>query len=149
MEELLKLARKAADQAEVYQVTSDETPVHFQANRLKAIDSKQSSSVSLRIIKDGRLGYAAASGEIDPRKLVDIAVETSRFGMEAKFNFPSYTTFPQVTVLDPEVACIPIAYMINLGQKLIDPLLKNSPEIQCDKPNNTYNSSKSGALFLI
>jgi PmbA protein len=132
MEKLLDLASKSADKAEVFWVSSEETPVHFQANRLKSIDSKQSASVSLRIIKNGRLGYAAASGEIDPRKLVDIAVETSQFGMEAKFDFPSFTSFPDVKILDPGVTCIKIAEMIELGQNLIDPVLKSTPGILCD-----------------
>jgi PmbA protein len=132
MENLLNLACKSADKVEVYWISSEETPVHFQANRLKSIDSKQSTSVSLRIIKNGRLGYAAASGEIDPQKLVDIAVETSQFGMEAKFDFPCSTSFPEVKILDPEVNRITIEEMIDLGQNLIDPILKSTPGILCD-----------------
>jgi PmbA protein len=132
MEELLELARKSADKAEVFQVSSEEVPVHFQANHLKAIDSKQSSSISLRIIKNGRLGYASASGEIDPQKLVNIAVETSQFGMEAKFDFPDCTSFPRVKILDAGVESVTIADMIELGQKLIDPILKSTPGILCD-----------------
>jgi PmbA protein len=132
MEELLDLARKSADKAEVFRVSSEEVPVHFQANRLKSIDSKQSTSVSLRIIKNGRLGYASASGEIDPQKLVNIAVETSQFGMEAKFDFPDCTSFPEVKILDTKVESVTIADMIDLGQKLIDPVLKTTPGILCD-----------------
>jgi PmbA protein len=132
MEEILELARSAADEAEVYWVSAEETPVHFQANHLKTIQNKQSTSVSLRIIKNGRLGYAAASGQIDSRKLVDIAVETAQFGMPAKFDFPSDKVFPGVRILDPEVNSISIADMIELGQKLIDPVLGNTPGILCD-----------------
>ena len=36
MEEILELARKVAEEAEVFQVSSEETPVHFEANRLKS-----------------------------------------------------------------------------------------------------------------
>lgn len=132
MEELLSLAKKKAEEAEIFWVSSEETPVNFQANRLKAIQSKQSSSVSLRIIKNGRLGYAAASGQIDNQKLVDIAVETAQFGMPAKFDLPSAQTFPKIKVVDTEVESIPISEMIELGQKLIDPILQNSPGILCE-----------------
>ena len=132
MEEILALARKFAEEAEVYKVSTEEAPVHFEANRLKAIQSKQSTSISLRLIKNGKLGYAAASGEIDPRKLVDIAVETAEFGMPAKFSFPSAQNFPQVKILDPEVETISIGAMIELGQKLIEPLLKTTDGILCD-----------------
>ena len=118
MENILKLAKKVAEEAEVFQVVSEETPVHFEANNLKSIQSKQSSSVSLRIIKNGRLGYAAASGEIAPQKLVDIAVETAQFGMPAKFQFPSSREFPQVKILDAEVEAVALAEMVELGQKM-------------------------------
>jgi PmbA protein len=132
MEEILDLARKTADEAEVFWVSAEETPVHFQANHLKTIQSKQSTSVSLRIIKNGRLGYAAASGQIDNRKLVDTAVETAQFGMPARFDFPTDKSFPKVEIFDPEVNSVSISEMIDLGQKLIDPVLQNTPGILCD-----------------
>jgi len=132
MEEILALAAKVAEEAEVFSVTSEEIPVQFQANHLKNIQSKQSSSVSLRIIKNGKLGYAGASGEIDKKKLVDIAVETSQFGMPARFSFPQKAAFPAVAVADADVDLVPIADMIDLGQSMIDPVLKSTPGIQCE-----------------
>jgi len=47
----LALAKKVAEEAEVYMVTSEETPVQFESNRLKNIQHKQSQSVALRIVK--------------------------------------------------------------------------------------------------
>ena len=58
MEEILAQAQKAAEEAEVFLVSSEETPVQFETNRLKHIQSKQNTSVALRIIKEGRIGYA-------------------------------------------------------------------------------------------
>ena len=132
MEEILDLARQVAEEAEVFWITSEETPVHFQANHLKAIQSKGSTGVSLRIIKNGRLGYAAASGQVDAQKLVEAAVETASFGLPAAFDFPSARYFPEVKIVDPEVESVTIAEMIDLGQKLIDPLLQSTPALQCD-----------------
>ena len=62
MEELLQRAGRVAEQAELFKVVSEETPVQFEANRLKHIQSKQSTSLALRLIKDGRIGYAATAG---------------------------------------------------------------------------------------
>jgi PmbA protein len=132
MEEILELAKKAAEEAEVFRISSEETPVHFQANHLKSIQSKQSASVSLRIIKNGRLGYAASSGQIDNQKLVDTAIETSQFGMPAQFTFPTNKVFPGIKILDPGVEAVSIEEMIKLGQNLIDPILQYSPAIQCE-----------------
>jgi PmbA protein len=132
IEQILQLARKIADEAEVFWISSEETPVNFHANHLKAIQSKQSTSVSLRVIKNGRLGYAAASGPIDIQKLVDTAGETAQFGMPAKFDFPSTRYFPKVDVLDSGVESITISEMIELGQNLIDPITRSTQGILCD-----------------
>jgi PmbA protein len=132
MERILELALKAAESAEVCWVSSEEIPVHFEANRLKAIQSKGSASVSLRLIKDGRLGYAAASGEIDPQTLVNYALETAQFGALAKFSFPEKRPLPSVSVLDSSVEKVSLAEMVELGQKMITPLQKAQDGIICD-----------------
>jgi PmbA protein len=132
MEKILALAQQVAEEAEVFQIISDEIPVHFEANKLKSIQAKQSSSISLRIIKNGRLGYAAASGDIDAQKLVDNAVETAQFGMEAQFQFPAFRAFPAVKIMDEEVEKVTLPEMVELGQKMIEPVLHNTPEITCD-----------------
>ena len=62
IEQVLGSAQKVAEQAEVFSVSSHETPVHFEANKLKQIQTKESSSAALRIIKEGKVGFSAASG---------------------------------------------------------------------------------------
>jgi len=132
MEEILDLALKVSEAAEVFWASSEETPVSFQANKLKGIQSKQSSSVYLRVIKNGQLGYAAASGYFDNQKLVDIAIETAQFGMPAKFDFPTPGSFPQTKIFDSDVEKIPVSEMIDLGQRLIDPIIRSTQGILCD-----------------
>ena len=61
MEHILAQAKKVAEEAEVFQVSSEETQVHFEANRLKQIQTKQQTSVALRIVKKGRIGYATTT----------------------------------------------------------------------------------------
>jgi len=132
MEEILDLALKVSEAAEVFWASSEETPVSFQANHLKGIQSKQSSSVYLRVIKNGQLGYAAASGYFDNQKLVDIAIETAQFGMPGKFDFPAPGYFPQTKIFDSDVEKIPVSEMIDLGQRLIDPIIRSTQGILCD-----------------
>jgi PmbA protein len=77
LEEILSIARKMADKAEVFQVTARRTPVHFESNRLKQIQSKETIGTALRLVKNGRIGFAQASGYIEPDELVAMALETS------------------------------------------------------------------------
>jgi PmbA protein len=83
--EVLRCAKKVAEQAEVFSVSSRATPIQFEANELKQVQTKESSSTALRIFREGRLGFATASGGGDVEALVDMAVETSQFGSAAEF----------------------------------------------------------------
>lgn len=139
--EVLRLAQKVAEQAEVFYVSSRETPVHFEANKLKQVQTKESTNVALRIFREGKVGFSAASG---PRPslslqgrgmlqdLVDMAVETSRFGNPAKFHFPSSKDYPEVSIFDPQIEKITMEKMIELGNQLIAKVREYAPEINCD-----------------
>ena len=132
MENILAQAKKVAEEAEVFMVSSEETPVQFEANRLKHIQSKQSRSVALRIIKGGKIGYASTTKLDDSQELVNMAVETAEFGMPARFEFPSQTAYPQIEVFDPDIESISIEEMITLGEELIAVVTSHTPDIVCE-----------------
>ncbi len=153
MEHLLEIlcrAQKVAEQAEVFWVSTQETPVDFEANKLKQIQNKESSSVALRIFRGGRIGFSAASGPDGAgkkgspspnlslegrgilRDLLDMAVETAQFGSPASFTFPSLKDYPEVSIFDPQVEKMPMEEMIELGNQLIARVRKYAPDILCD-----------------
>jgi PmbA protein len=131
VEEILALARKVAEEAEVFTVFSEETPIQFEANRLKHIQSKQSTTVALRLIRQGKLGYATATELNNRPELVNMAAETAQFGMAARFEFPSLTAYPKVEIFDPAVESVPTENMVKLGQELVTVLRKHTPELLC------------------
>jgi PmbA protein len=131
MEEILALAKKVAEEAEVFMSSSEETQVRFEANRLKRVESKQSSSVALRIIREGKIGYAVTTRLDDSQNLVNMAVETAQFGTTAKFDFPSSVAYPAVKVFDPETA-VPVEKMVGLGEELIAAIRDHTPDIVCE-----------------
>ena len=132
MERILAQAKKVAEEAEVFLVSAEETPVHFEANRLKHIQGKQSTSVALRIVKDGRLGYATGTDVSDSQSLVNNAVETAKFGTKARFELPPTTPYPPVDIFDPDVESIPIEQMASLGEELIALVTEHTPDIVCE-----------------
>lgn len=131
MEEILARAKKVAEAAEVFTTAVEETSVQFETNRLKHVEGKQSTTIALRLIKNGRIGYALSSGENKDADLVAMAVETAEFGMPAKFELPSFTKFPKVDVYDKKVTEVTPEQMIKTGEELIAPLIKDTPEIIC------------------
>jgi PmbA protein len=132
LEEILDKALKVAQKAEVFQVISYNTPVKFEANRLKHIQTKESISTALRLIKDGRIGFAQAAGKTDADTLVSMALETSAFGSEARFEFPGAGKYQEVKTFDPEVDKIPLDDMVQICQQLIDTVRKHTPDIVCE-----------------
>ncbi len=132
MESILEKAKKVAEEAEVFTVSSEETPVQFETNRLKHVQSKQSTSVALRIIRQGKLGYATATELEDSQNLVDAAVETAEFGMKAEFEFPSLTSHPHVEIFDPDIETVSTEEMTKLGEELISVLRTHTPDLQCE-----------------
>ncbi len=132
MEHILAQARKTAEEAEVYQVTSEETQVRFEANRLKQLQTKQQTNVALRIIKDGRTGYATSSEMGDGTELVANAVETAEFGIKAAFQFPDLTDYPPVDIYDTAVESVPINDMVALGEEMIAAVTGHTQGILCE-----------------
>ncbi len=132
MEELLAQAKKIAEATEVFLVSSEVTPVAFETNRLKHVQSKQTTVVALRLIKQGRIGYAVSTRLEDRAGLVKMAVETAQFGMPAKFRFPHQTSPPQIDVFDPNIDSVTTSEMIRLGEELIATVTEHTPDIICD-----------------
>jgi PmbA protein len=132
VEEILSQARKIAEQAEVFQVSSRITPVNFEANRLKEIQAKESTINALRLIKGGKVGFAQANGYIEPKKLVEMAEETCQFGTAAKFNFPSKKVYPRIDIFDSQVEKINLENMIQTGEQLIAAITQHTPAIVCE-----------------
>jgi PmbA protein len=131
MEDLLKRAKKVAEEAEVFSVSRSETDAVFEANLLKQVVSRETSGRALRLIKNGRIGFSSSNKVDGTKELLDMALEMAPFGAEAKFQFPSLDSYPRVEVYDPMVEKVTEEQMVQLGQSLIDRVRKHTPEIVC------------------
>ncbi len=132
MDEILSLAKKVAEQAEVFQVSSKRTPVNFEANRLKQVQTKESAGTALRLVRDGRIGFAQVDGFIEPQALVNMAVETCQFGMLAKFDFPGPKAYPHIDIFDSQIDDVTTDDMVELGEQLIAAIRQHTPDIVCE-----------------
>ena len=132
LEDLLEKAARVSDEAEVYHLQYRDEPVMFEANRIKLVETRESSGVALRIVKDGRIGFSSTS---DPRNvdgLLHNTLEMVPFGPEAKLGFSSHRNFSTVEVYDPQTENLPKEDMINLGQTAIDRVTGYSSDVMCD-----------------
>ena len=141
MESVLSRAMKRAEQAEVFRVSRTETPVSFEANRLKMLETKESSGMALRVVKDGRIGLSASNDPDDVDGLIERAMEVAEFGAEAKFQLPGACSYANVRMYDPATEAVPIEQMVETGQRMIDDLRKHNQELVCEAGVTKYLSS--------
>lgn len=133
LEPILDLARqRGASQAEAFHVENVETPVRFEANRLKELNSRQTKGVALRVVVNGRIGFASSTRPGDVEELVEAALETAPFGPEAHLEFPAQAEAIDVPVFDPATEALSVDAMIQTGQELIDAARAAEPELLCD-----------------
>ncbi|MBI5882914.1 MAG: TldD/PmbA family protein [Elusimicrobia bacterium] len=89
MEKLLEMAGKAADQAEVFSLDGRSSGAGFENAELHDIKADMACGVSLRVIKDGKLGFAHTRNLRDREELVRNALASLAGGVEAGFTLPS------------------------------------------------------------
>ncbi|MCD6358777.1 MAG: TldD/PmbA family protein, partial [Dehalococcoidia bacterium] len=98
MEHILSLANKVSDEAEVFRVFVEQTPVVFETNRLKQMQSQQSMVTTLRVVCKGRVGLATAAGPFSDEKLVERAVELAELGVSSHLEMPTREKYTNVRI---------------------------------------------------
>jgi PmbA protein len=132
VERLLELASRQAEAVEVCLEESESRPVQFENNQLKYIHTKSRRGASVRLIADGRLGFASTTDLSQPDRLVAQALESARYGQEARFTFPGAAPLPDVAVHDPAVATFRIERGIELGRDAIAEVLAAYADVLCN-----------------
>lgn len=132
MEHILDLAKRHCEQAEVFRLWRHDTPAQFEANRLKSLQTKESSGTALRIVKNGRIGFSATNDPDDIEGLVERAVELSKIGTQAKFDMPGADNYLDIDLFDPLVEQTQVEQMVEIGQSMIDIVRRTNTELLCD-----------------
>jgi PmbA protein len=140
-EQVLELASRRAQQAEVYAVSSQETPVSFEANRLKQIRTTASRSVTLRVIAEGHIGLTSTTRLDAPQDLVDDALALAPFGSKAHFELPAESPKDDVPSYDPTIVELSHEELREIGQGVIEQVTAYNPAVTCSVEVNKYIAS--------
>lgn len=132
-EQVLALAGRSAQWAEVFAASEEETPVSFEANRLRSIETREARGVALRVVVDGRIGFAASSNLADPEALVADALATARFGPRSALAYPAWRVEDvSLDLYDEAAQALSIDAMVQMGQQMIDRVRAEGEDILCD-----------------
>jgi PmbA protein len=120
MEALLEMARKKVDQAEVYSLDEVSDEVRFEDGKLKDIESKSQSGISLRVIRDGKLGFAYTKNLIHPEETFKNALDSLKGGVDAPPSLPSTRLDLSLETYDPSIEGLTNAQMVEEGKRICD-----------------------------
>ncbi len=130
-QEIVGLARRKAA-VEVFEIRSDLIQVEFRQGKLYAQETKLSRGWGVRVIHEGRLGFAYST---DPERLpmtVQAALEVARYGQKIRFNFPGPESRQTVNTFDNRVMLISAQRMVEWGRDLVDAFAARCPEAKLD-----------------
>jgi len=127
MEKLLEMAKQVCNQAEVYSIEDYDNSVSYRDAKLHDVDSKFQSGFSLRIIKDGRLGFAYTRNLIDREELLRNALDSLKGGVEADYDFPLTREIPQLDMYRSSVESLSTSEVVEEVGRVCD-LLKEKTD---------------------
>ena len=121
LENLIDLAKKqGADEIEVIKKSWTDNPVNFENNRLKILESKETSGISIRIIKNNKMSLASSTDENALESLVNSVVELSEYGSPAIFNFTKDKL--DLTSTEERQPPLPLETLVEKGTSIIESL---------------------------
>ena len=126
--DILKQLSAEAEQVEVVNVQSASTTIGFESNRLKTSQVEETRGVAVRVVKNGRLGFAASSDEAATEKLVSNALESAAYGDEIPIAFPVPQSAPKVVTFDQAITELSIPRMVEIGQEIVDIICQVEPD---------------------
>ncbi|MEA1913601.1 MAG: metallopeptidase TldD-related protein [candidate division WOR-3 bacterium] len=133
MEKLMIDAKKIADKVEIYSSEEVLDSISFENSKLKDIDTKIQSGVSLRIIKDGKLGFAYTKNLKNREELIQNAISSLKGGVETGFDFPFNGDSFELNTYDPAIESFS-------NGKIVD---------ECKRVSNALSSKTAGQINLM
>jgi PmbA protein len=128
--DILSRLKTQVEQVEVAYIASESLTIGFEANRLKSSRIEETKGTAVRVVKDGRLGFAASSDESAAEKLVRNALESATYGDEIPITFPGPQPAADVVTFDPTISKLPISRLVEIGQEIIDLFLQVEPDVR-------------------
>ena len=147
MEELLEMASRVCDQVEIYSLEEIADGVSFENAKLKEIDSSNQCGLSLRMIKDGKLGFAYTKNLTNREELLQNAMDSLKGGVEGLFDFPFTEKVRSPETYDVSVENLSSTALVEECQSVCEqvaPQHEGSSEcvsVSCDRSQASHQQS--------
>ncbi len=140
-EEIVKMAmEKGSDSAEVYMKSSRGISAEAKDGEVEALEVAADRGISLKIVKNKRLGFAFTTAPDDIGKMVDDAVQAAEWtGVDEFMDIPEFGATDDVLILDENIKNIKEDDVIK------DALLLEKSAIEFDERIKKVRKAEAGA----
>jgi len=132
IDQILGLAKRKSEAAEVILVEGQESPVDFRSGKLHSVQHKEIKGAGLRVVKNGRIGFSSTTDLEKLPELVDHAVAGAAFGQPAAFKLPAGCRPAGVRTVDPKLEKFTTVQAVAEGNKALGILAQKAPALKCD-----------------
>jgi len=127
---IIKKAKSRAQAADAFYLKMHKTDIGFEGWKLKTSSVRQKEGYGLRVLKDGKIGFAASTDPNGLDDMIDNAMETAKFGEEVEIALPGPHETESPDIYDPAIIDLSIEDIIGFGKKFIE--LCSSYRDTCD-----------------
>lgn len=127
MQKILEKVKGKVDSAEVFYIRSHRVEVGYEGWKLKKTGVLQTEGYSLRVIKNGKIGFSATTDPNGIDEMIENAVMTSPFGEAVDIEFPSKVKYPEMDIYDKKLEQLPLSTIIDYGHEFIELCEKYRP----------------------
>ncbi len=118
---ILEQASRRAQAADVVVKTDETITLAFENGRLKSTSFSQEQGINLRVVAEGRMGFAGTTSE-DVSALLEAAFASARLGEEVLLPLPFPAPLPAVRTHYPHAAAAKLEDLQALGRAVLERL---------------------------
>jgi PmbA protein len=125
---LLERASRRAECADAVEKTDETLTLQFEAGQLRSAGRALERGVNLRVVADGRIGFAGTTGD-DPDQVLEAAMDSARVGEAGRLELPPPDVLPDVLTSVPRAASADLDTLRDIGSAVADRLAADGCQV--------------------
>lgn len=120
------------DEADVFERESESLEVEFRQGKFYSQALKGCRGCGVRVIREGRLGFAASTNPARLGEMVTAAIDAAGHSRPVQFHLPPSLTPSPVKIFENRVMLVSAERLREWGRDLIDAMAARAPEVKLD-----------------
>lgn len=118
------------DSVQAFMRSRESSGVSFEEDKLKSAESAQRTDITVRVIKNGKVGMSVTTDPKDIEGVVQRALEAAEFGSSANYTMPTAQELTSPELYDPNVLPLAKSEMIHMGEQMMGMIKSYNDEIK-------------------